>query len=1077
MLNLILSPSWRENRQVLLEKLCGEIAGGQNGCILLVPEQISHDTERELCALAGDTASRCAEVLSFSRLASRVFALYGGAARQTMDKGGRLIAMAAAVEQLRPKLKAYAAACSRPEFLTALVTAIDECKSGCVTAEDLLAAAGQTEGALAQKLEELSLLLDCYDGVCANGRLDPRDRMTKLLETLECQSFAREHRFYIDGFVDFTGQELGILEHLLEESPHVCVTLACEEPGDPAQGRDLAGDTAKRLLRLAAKHEVRVQIEKPILRRDAMASVRDGLFQGPCAPVGEALHVYRGPDPWAECLYAGRRVKELIAGGARYRDISVAYTDGGRYAPMLDLIFARLGIPCYFSGTEDILHKSVMHMAVSALDAAVGGLERKDVLRYLKSALSPLSREEADQVENYAILWGISGSGWASAWRFHPGGRGKEPDEGSNSALEALNDSRTRGVLPLVRLRQELLRARNIRESLVALGLFFERIGLETRLDSMARELEDRGDLRGAQELSQLWEILIGAMEQMEELLGDTQRDGASFARLFRLQLSQYDVGTIPPVLDRVTAGELSAMRRNAAKHLILLGAEEGLLPGYGSAAGVLTQTERETLQAMGLGLTGGQSWSLQQDFATILAAFSCPTVSTAVTCGGAQCAYLFRRLCRMAGAEEELVRPAPWEPDFEPTAAGAACAAAGVVPSVPLPGYAEARRGMDYAPGSLGRQTVEALYGRVLRLSASQVDQLASCRLAYFLRYGLHAEPRKDHSVESTEFGSFVHEVLEKTVRTVMARGGFCAVTQEETWTLALGYAEAYMDRVFADLDEGSRRTSYLFRRNLEELELVVRALWTELNQSDFCPAGEEVQFGMGPESEMPAIELLGGAMPARLRGSVDRVDLFERNGQIYLRVIDYKTGKKSVDYCDIIQGIGLQMLLYLFALRSWGQLAGVLYYPARVPVVSADGPQTQEQAQALRRKNVRREGLVLDDEQILAAMDHTEDLEYLPCKRRGKTGEISGNLVAPGQWSALERYIRRLLAGLVDRLAGGCVDADPYFRGDANNACRYCKFGSVCSREGQTGKRSFRRISEEEFWEQIEREDVRHG
>ena len=1075
MVKLILSPDWQANRRALFDDLRREIDCGRGGNLLLVPEQISHDTERALCALAGDSASRYAEVLSFSRLASRVFALYGGAARQTMDQGGRLIAMAAAVEQLRPRLKAYAAASSRPEFLTALVAAIDECKSGCVTPGALLAAAGQTEGVLAQKLEELSLLLECYDGVCANGRLDPRDRMTKLLESLEEQDFAREHRLYIDGFGDFTGQELAILEHFLENAPSVTMTLSCGEPGDSHQGCDLAGDTAKRLLRLTEKHGVPVSIVTPDGSGHGLRPVCEHLFQGPCVPVGEALRVYRGPDPWSECLYAGQRVKALVAAGARYRDISVAYTDGGRYAPMLDLIFSRLEIPCYFSGTEDILHKSVMHMAVSALEAAVGGLDRKDVLRYLKSALSPLSQEEADQVENYAILWGVSGNGWASPWSRHPGGRGLEPDAAALAALERLNEARTRGVLPLVRLRQGLLKAKNVREDLIALSEFFGQIRLETRMETLARELEARGDLRGAQELGQLWEILVSAMEQMEQLLGDTRRDGESFARLLRLQLSQYDVGTIPPVLDRVTAGELPAMRRKNAEHLILLGAEEGKLPGYGAASGVLTQTEREKLLALGLGLTGDQNWSLQQDFVTILAVFSCPTQSLDVTCGGEQCAYLFRRLCRMAGAEEDRVQSAPWEPGFDPVAAGAAYACAGAEPGQELPGFEKSRRGIVYAPGALSRQTVEALYGKTLRLSASQVDQLASCRLAYFLKYGLHAEPRKDNAVEPTEFGTFVHEVLEKTVRAVMERGGFHTVSQEETWALARRFAEAYQNRVFADLNDGSRRTAYLFRRNLRELELVVRALWTELNQARFYPAGEEVRFGKGPEAEMPPIEIRGGTMPAQLRGIVDRVDLLEENGRIYLRVVDYKTGRKTMDYCDITQGIGLQMLLYLFALKGRGQPAGVLYYPARVPVVLADGPQTEESARALREKAVDRDGLVLKDETVLQAMDATENFQYLPCKRRAKTGELQGDLVEPGQWAELEGFVNRLLAGLVDRLASGCVDPDPYFRG-SHNACAFCEFGQVCTREGQAGKRSFKAIKKEEFWEQVEKE-ARHG
>ena len=47
-----------------------------------------------------------------------------------------------------------------------------------------------------------------------------------------------------------------------------------------------------------------------------------------------------------------------------------------------------------------------------------------------------------------------------------------------------------------------------------------------------------------AQILNQLWEILLGALEQMYDVLGDTHWEGEQFTRLFRLLLSQYDVGT-----------------------------------------------------------------------------------------------------------------------------------------------------------------------------------------------------------------------------------------------------------------------------------------------------------------------------------------------------------------------------------------------------------------------------------------------------------------------------------------------------------------------------------------------------
>ena len=215
MLHLLLGTDWTANRDEVMKRIAADVAGRRGNRILMVPELISHETERRLCAAAGDTASRYAEVLSFTRLARRVADSMGSAAEECLDNGGRVVAMAAAAKNLSSRLKAYAAVETKPEFLTGLIDAVDEFKRCCISSADLSRAAGETEGSLAQKLEELSLLMESYDALCSRGKRDPRDQMTWLLEQMEQGDFAREHVFYIDGFPDFTRQHLAILEHLI----------------------------------------------------------------------------------------------------------------------------------------------------------------------------------------------------------------------------------------------------------------------------------------------------------------------------------------------------------------------------------------------------------------------------------------------------------------------------------------------------------------------------------------------------------------------------------------------------------------------------------------------------------------------------------------------------------------------------------------------------------------------------------------------------------------------------------------------------------------------------------------------
>ena len=341
--------------------------------------------------------------------------------------------------------------------------------------------------------------------------------------------------------------------------------------------------------------------------------MRDRLFQGQIH-MGSCsdLKVFRADSPHQETLCAAEQILELVRSGCRYRDITVICGDLGTYRPLIQLIFHRCGIPVYLTGTEDILQKSVISTVLSALDAALGGFEQRAVLRYLRSVLSPVDPDTCDLVENYAIVWGIRGKRWKEKWNYHPDGLSGVFDDASENRLNLINAAREAAIAPLVQLAEAFRTARNLSEQVLALYQFLQHIELESRLDALAEQMDTAGDNRSAQILDQLWEILIGAMEQIHDVLGSTKWETETFQRLFQLLLSQYQVGTIPPVLDAVQCGQVSAMRLHQQKHLIVLGAQEGNLPCYNGSSGVLTDQERVAMRNLGVPLTGGAMEGIQ---------------------------------------------------------------------------------------------------------------------------------------------------------------------------------------------------------------------------------------------------------------------------------------------------------------------------------------------------------------------------------------------------------------------------------------------------------------------------------
>ena len=740
------------------------------------------------------------------------------------------------------------------------------------------------------------------------------------------------------------------------------------------------------------------------------------------------------------------------------------------------------GIPAYFAGTEDILEKSVIVTVLSALDAALGDFDTKDVLRYLKSALSPLELEDCDKLENYALLWDIQGKKWTNDWSMHPEGLVDDWKPDNISYLKEINQLRHQVIGPLQKLSRGFQNATNLSHQVYSFIAFLSDFHLQQRIADLANELDTNGDNRSAQILNQLWDILLLALDQLQDTLGQTRWDNESFIRLFRLLLSQYDVGTIPPVLDTLTIGTVSAMRCQQAKHLIIIGAAEGKFPSYGMASGVLTEQERNTLRKLGIPLTGGASDGLEIEFSEIYSAICGTSESIYVSCPEGQASFVFRRLHEMSSCQPVSafhLGAASVNPN---EAAAYLCRNKFEYAAEELglkEQYLQVANKANYSIGSISEEGVRSLYGRKLNLSASQIDKQADCRFSYFLKYGLRAKEQKVVTVDPAEFGTYVHYVLEHTARDIRNKGGFKSVSLSETIELAQHHSNEYTNAHFSQIE--SKRIAYLFRRNNRELMMVVEELWNEFQHSSFEALDFEVSFG--DHMQMPAIEIEGSNMSACLRGFVDRVDVWKRDSCNYFKVVDYKTGKKDFDYCDIFNGLGLQMLLYLFALAQEGENllgthpipAGVQYFPARVPVLSADGEMTDAEIEKERKSHWKRKGISLLDDDVLHAMDDTEGYSRLSCKVK-KDGTVSGDVASREQLKLLCGYVFRLLGNMVDDIASGNVTPNPYTRGNSHNACRFCPYGSVCHSAFVPDRRNFKMMSSQRFWDDLTREMSKH-
>ena len=1110
MLKLLLGRAGTGKTAEVLKRIA---AGGGRRQLLIVPEQASHETERRLCAVAGNQASLYAEVLSFTRLTSRVLAQSGGLAAPALDPGGRVLLMCAARKAVSSALTVYARPSQKPAFLSGLLATLDECKQYCVSPEDLSKAGEELEGQEGEKLRDLGLIFGAYDALTAQVAADPRDRLTRLAEGLAESGWASGISVYVDSFTDFTPQQIQVLRQLWKQAREVTVVLTCapEEEGESGIFAP-ARRTIAQLSRAARADHVEVEIETlhggNSCKVKGLSYIEKYLFSEDVQPwkgPAEGVRLFTAVTPRSEVEWTAAEILRLVREeGLRYREISVVARGFDAYAPLIEEVFGRYGIPVFLDSMTDILQKPVFAVVTGALDVVAGDYDSGDVFRYLKTVLTGVARSDCDLLENYVLKWDLKGSRWtaSAAWDMHPRGYGFPMTEEDQALLDRLNEVRRQITEPLEMLR------RNTNETgegqAVALYRFLEEIRLPQRLEERAQVLRERGELKRAEEYGQLWEILCGGLEQCAAILGQAPLGLEEFAQLLKLVLSQYDVGAIPVSLDRVTAGDAARQGDRQCVALFFLGADDGALPQVAPAPGLFTDDDRSLLASMGLELSPQLTDKLDREMTIVYAACARPdrhlTVSWAAL--GPQGeerrpSFLWERLRRLF-PEVLPIREQALGDDFRLAAPRPALELAGEHPEVlgllrdqeelaPLARRLERGKGLER--GRLCPDSVARLYGRKVPMSASRMDKYRSCHFSYFMQFGLRAKPRQTAGFQAPEYGTFVHYVLEHILKDTAwkvedGNGGW-------TWDRGVvrkqikSIMETYIAQELGGLENKTPRFVYLFNRLIRPVTQVVENVLEELSVSSFQPISFEL--GFGDRGDLPPVELTVGGVTVSVSGFVDRVDGWVHDGRLYLRVVDYKTGRKSFDLTEVWNGLGLQMLLYLFTLEEKGESlynyaitpAGVLYLPARAAVAKGSRGMTEAERQKQTDAELRRHGLLLDDPEVLEAMEAINEggPRFLPVKVSNRTGAITGEaLVTAERLGKLKTHTQHILAEIAGELSSGIIDADPYWRGPEKNACLYCDYASACHFEDGRGtdrRRYLPTIDSETFWASVTNEE----
>ena len=389
MLKLITGPAGAGKTNCITDCIRSAVAGGKGGNFLIVPEQYSHEAERELCSKCGSSLSLYAEVLSFTGLARKAAALYGGISAEYLDKGGRLLCMSLAVRNLSRSgsLKAFHRAASSPAVQNSLLDAVDALKAADIGADALFEASASCEGDLQRKMQDLAGVLSAYDAVVANGHADPGDALSVLAGQIKEHRFGEGLRFFFDGFTDFTAAETGIIKALLDVGAEVTVALTLD---------DLHGGSELYLLpRLAAKELI-----------DYAGSFEHTVL--PTAAKRPEAEIVRCDSIETECENAAIRCLRLVKEtGCRYRDIAIAARGFDDYRPVLESACLKYGLPLFVSRRRALTARALPVLISSAYSLLLGGWNADDFVSFLGTGLTPYAQADADRLAKELARRGI----------------------------------------------------------------------------------------------------------------------------------------------------------------------------------------------------------------------------------------------------------------------------------------------------------------------------------------------------------------------------------------------------------------------------------------------------------------------------------------------------------------------------------------------------------------------------------------------------------------------------------------------------------------------------------------------
>ncbi|HML36421.1 MAG TPA: exodeoxyribonuclease V subunit gamma [Bacillota bacterium] len=1115
----------RENldkEKFLFDRIAGDLSLPEQKVLLLVPEQFTLQAERNAFSYLKVDGLMDLEVMSQSRLGFKVLSEVGGSSRVPIDKYGRHMLLAKILMEQNERLEAFRGMNGKASFIEMANNLISEMKQFNASPADIqrILTEGPENPILQRKLKDIHLIYEEYEELIAGKYLDTEDYLNLFISKIERSDLIRNSVIWISGFDYFTPKTLNIIEELMATAKEVNVVLTADcavGPGGcalPPEGRDsdlfdLTRGIMAKLKAVSEKREVPYEeaaVGREYLRKSPLSHLEGELYAQPYrqAQAGNSITLCQAANFYGEAETAAARIVQLVREeGLRYRDILVICNDMETRASVIKRVFADYGITAFLDKKRDILHHPVVEFITALIDITAKGWLYEDIFRMLKTNLTPVSFEDCEDLENYAVKYRVKGSRWKKDFTYGVKAEGEE-------ALHKINATRGQVSGYIAGFETEFKRKKTVRERTEAIYNFLAvKAQLSEKIEGLIGYLTEENQLEYAEEASQIWSVVINIFDQMIELIGDEEISAEEYGAILKAGFEAVEIGLLPPTIDQIIVGTMQRTRAGNIKALIVLGANDGLLPAAAASESLLNEDEKTALFKRGIEICKIDDLRAKEEKLAIYKNLSKPSrylwmgySASDLEGKESKQSMLFdkiRKIYTDLRVEKDILNQE--DPMVLAETTGSALkhmteAFREAMDGAPLrkewlaayrwyegnaaPLLEPVKEGLLFSnrQEKIGKDMVQKLYKREipaeLSLSPSRLERFSRCPFSHFINYGLKPDERRIFEIAGREIGDVYHQCFMKLSEQLSApglditdpRSPWMSVTRDQCQEYIDGFIEEaareYREGVLIQGEEEQYRGARMKRVCGDAAWALVEHVQTGRIRNVFF----ESEFGKAVGKQFPPIEVKMGEDTLYIEGKIDRVDVLQEsdgNPARYVKIIDYKSGRERFDVEEARGGWRLQLMLYLRAALGANSReanrdnpfkpAGVFYFEIAEPQIDVSDVSEKDYAdrvKAEKKKSFKLDGVVLDNKGIIESIagEFSGYSDILPV-RRTKDGEYAGTtekkLLGEEDFSELLEAVDRKVEELCGELAAGSIAIKPKKVKD-ETACRFCLYKSIC-------------------------------